>query len=622
MAGDSVYHEILMPDGKRFRVKKEDWDAKTDKYIHKLSAGKIRMTDSKGNNSYVPVSEYGDAVQNKNMHALRIGWTMNDEEATLTRSSYKDVYKPAKVAAQPKSQQVQQVQQPQTQPTARQTQAQPKGQQVQVAQQRPVASRQQTVQSAQAPQTKQVQAQQTQSRQATQGRQAQQAQSKGSGSSGVLKTAKLRRGGKDYEIPWQEINAEGGIEKYIANHDSKEAPIRVYMRDASGKLFHTDVRTAIKHRHSGKGYKFAVGQTKRWRPTEQEKIEKSAEMFDQISRMKAILDEERKKVNRIVGLPEEGAAKGHEMEAKEQERNRRKTEKFWAQARGVDTKLYGFYDPEIDARLRAERGEKPEAGQEQSENPWDRPSGRSPEVYRVVNIDGKPRVEWLMPDGSVTTDRMEADKAEYYARKERARHANENELRKMGLNPFNPMAVNTQRAWKNLANEWGEKQAAQIREMLGNSDATKQAWEITDQLYKEADGEMKAAAKRNADKMMAEDKGVLGGMETKTSNVGVFAGRNFADYLSIYDMMDMSDKVWGMMDEDKKDELRKTARDQGYTSAEDVEKYARAKSDEVVYDYAKRRNAPKNVLDLFFHNVIGAKTVTPLAKGLMRIGTK
>ena len=247
------------------------------------------------------------------------------------------------MVAQPKSQQVQQTQQPQTQVKPQQTQAQvaqqPKA--AQVAQQRPVASRQQVVQTAQAPQArqvqaqqaKQVQAQQTKPRQATQGRQA---QSKGAGSSGVLKTAKLRRGGKDYEIPWQEINAEGGLGKYIANHDSKEAPIRVYMRDAKGKLFHVDARQVNNYR--GKGYKFEVGKAKRWQPTVSEKAAKMAEIQEMADNTKDVIGGYQRSMNRAAGLPEDwnwddktNYEQGHA--AIEQEKNRRKAAVFGAQCR-------------------------------------------------------------------------------------------------------------------------------------------------------------------------------------------------------------------------------------------------------------------------------------------------
>ncbi|MGN0236827.1 MAG: hypothetical protein ACI4AK_01880 [Lepagella sp.] len=122
-------------------------------------------------------------------------------------------------------------------------------------------------------------------------------------------------------------------------------------------------------RNSGKGYKYEVGQVRRWNPTEQEKAGVEATLAEGKAKTNAMVEELDANTRRTAGLPESGEIK-----------------------------------------------------------------------------EGKPTVEWVLPDGTLTTDRLEADKVEYYARKERGRRAEEQEIRKMGYNPFNPIAVQQERA--------------------------------------------------------------------------------------------------------------------------------------------------------------------------------
>ncbi len=69
-------------------------------------------------------------------------------------------------------------------------------------------------------------------------------------------------------------------------------------------------------------------------------------------------------------------------------------------------------------------------------------SGVSPIPHAVKrDKDGDPMIEWLMPDGRLTTDRWEAENAEYVARENRKKHAWEVALRKKGVNPEKPEEV-------------------------------------------------------------------------------------------------------------------------------------------------------------------------------------
>ena len=65
-------------------------------------------------------------------------------------------------------------------------------------------------------------------------------------------------------------------------------------------------------------------------------------------------------------------------------------------------------------------------------------SGQSPVPYDVKMVDGKLKTEWLLPDGTLTTDYVEADKAEYGAREARLQHKFINRMLENGLIPGNP----------------------------------------------------------------------------------------------------------------------------------------------------------------------------------------
>lgn len=71
-------------------------------------------------------------------------------------------------------------------------------------------------------------------------------------------------------------------------------------------------------------------------------------------------------------------------------------------------------------------------------------SGQSPVPHGVVYEDGKPRTEWVLPDGSLTTSRMDAEYAEYAARQARDEQRLADRMRAMGLDPDKPEDVQTE----------------------------------------------------------------------------------------------------------------------------------------------------------------------------------
>ena len=95
-------------------------------------------------------------------------------------------------------------------------------------------------------------------------------------------------------------------------------------------------------------------------------------------------------------------------------RKKLKAAKFQAQLAGTPTSVMGL-TPNVSAA--------PADGQQGATDGAEAPkpllSGQSPVPYGVVIENGERKTQWLLPDGSLTTDLIEADKAEYGARRVR-----------------------------------------------------------------------------------------------------------------------------------------------------------------------------------------------------------
>ncbi|MBD5194268.1 MAG: hypothetical protein HDS87_00850, partial [Bacteroidales bacterium] len=85
-------------------------------------------------------------------------------------------------------------------------------------------------------------------------------------------------------------------------------------------------------------------------------------------------------------------------------------------------------------------------------------SQQSPTVYGVKKVDGELKTEYLLPDGSLTTDFTKADSAEYTARKARLQHQFERRMTQNGLDPSKQEDIEKQRQ-KDLLDE-SEKRVA------------------------------------------------------------------------------------------------------------------------------------------------------------------
>ena len=121
---------------------------------------------------------------------------------------------------------------------------------------------------------------------------------------------RMRRGGRDFSIPVQEVNAAGGLDAWAKAHPG--APIRVYMQgkndDGSDFNGHVDLNKAHE-RNKKKGYKYQTVEVERFKPTERDKIGMSANLnrsMQQHSEAMQSIKDEQKDVK-------EYAAKGNGM---------------------------------------------------------------------------------------------------------------------------------------------------------------------------------------------------------------------------------------------------------------------------------------------------------------------
>lgn len=245
----------------------------------------------------------------------------------------------------------------------------------------------------------------------------------------VTKYYILRRGGKDFTVSTDEVNAAGGLSGWAKAHPG--APLRVYMlgTDEKGKAFDGHVDLSVAHdRFKKRGYKYAttdkaIGMPttphKTWQPSVQDKIRTSYQMDTMLNDFN---QNSKERVAQFQQMTEPYTAEGRKKIA---------SAKFQAQLAGAPTKVMGLTPPapvpvSDDGGAQGADGEKaedakPSLWQEVKDAATSSAGavGQSPVLYGVKYVDGRPVTQWLLPDGSVTTSLFEADQAEYVARTSR-----------------------------------------------------------------------------------------------------------------------------------------------------------------------------------------------------------
>lgn len=113
---------------------------------------------------------------------------------------------------------------------------------------------------------------------------------------------KLRRGGKDFTVSTDEVNAAGGLTGWAKANPG--APLRVYMqgKKEDGTDFNGHVDLSVAHdRSKERGYKYTTTREavkdKPWRPTEQDKIAMSHQVHQMQAQTDAMFAESRERMD-------------------------------------------------------------------------------------------------------------------------------------------------------------------------------------------------------------------------------------------------------------------------------------------------------------------------------------
>lgn len=115
---------------------------------------------------------------------------------------------------------------------------------------------------------------------------------------------KLRRGGKDFTVSTDEVNAAGGLTGWAKANPG--APLRVYMqgKNEDGTDFDGHVDLSVAHDRSKKrGYKYTTTseaiEDKPWQPTEQQKIAMSRQLHQVQEQTDAMFAESRERMENV-----------------------------------------------------------------------------------------------------------------------------------------------------------------------------------------------------------------------------------------------------------------------------------------------------------------------------------
>ena len=160
-----------------------------------------------------------------------------------------------------------------------------------------------------------------------------------------------------------------------------------------------------------------------WKPTEQEKIQMGYNMWQMQQQLQQGQRETKAKLERMM------------MPITKDGRRKLSAGKFAAQMAGTPTRVIGFAPSQQTAQGKG-------GGQQQGQKPVE--SEQSPLPYGVVYENGKPKTQWLLPDGTLTTSLIDANHAEYAARKTRLAHQFQNRMKENGLDPNKPEDVQKQ----------------------------------------------------------------------------------------------------------------------------------------------------------------------------------
>lgn len=326
-----------------------------------------------------------------------------------------------------------------------------------------------------------------------------------------------------------------------------------------------------------------------WHPTEQEKIRMSYELNQMVSdskkRMQGMVDQTYRMTERFTP---EG-------------RKKAKTAKFRAQLAGTPTRVMGLTPDVAPSTASAEAtGDNP-----QQDAPKPVQFTSSPIPYGVVTENGKPVTQWLLPDGRLTTNLIEADQAEFGARRARLQHQFENRMKANGLDVTKPEDVQTQ----------------------AELDMMSPIYPHVQELWQEAEEKHKADKERNADREWSRYNAMGGGREMRIVTASMNRHADLVSSFTRFDLQRMMNDTWTRLGTAGQQQLASNCLamlSRQYPGADPAElrdasyQMARQLSDRAVYNFAVDKNAPKSALEYFGRTVADMNVINSITKGIAR----
>lgn len=326
----------------------------------------------------------------------------------------------------------------------------------------------------------------------------------------------------------------------------------------------------------------------KWQPTEQEKIRMSYELNQMVQDSKRRGQET---VDRVKRMTDHFTPEG---------RKRLKLGKFQAQLAGTPTSVMGLTPP---VQALATEGEQNEGG----EQPKPVKSLQSPVPYGTKIVNGKRVTEWLLPDGRLTTNLIEADQAEFVARGNRLEHQFISRMKENGLDPSKPQDV---------------QQQAQM-------DMQAPIYKHVAELWQEAKEKHAADVEKSAKKHWDSYASMGGGREMRIVTTAADRYDREKSHLTRFDLQTMMDNTWERLGEAGQDQLirefyatlsRQNPNDDPIAMHTMATQMARSLSDNAVYQYAVKKNTPKSTLEYFGRQVADMNLINSLSKGITRMG--
>ena len=219
--------------------------------------------------------------------------------------------------------------------------------------------------------------------------------------------------------------------------------------------------------------------------------------------------------------------------------------------------------------------------------------------YDVVVEDGERKTRWLLPDGRLTTDLLEADRSEYAAVQGRLNEAFRQRMRSGGLDPDSSDDVQTQA----------------MRDLFSRHDADDAAAKVWE-----------AAEARTAEALRKTESNPFLTALPQAEVARAIEARS-AD-MTHHDLQRMADEAWNMLGKERQDAIiddLATALGKGKPGVDEQEvmataaKIARAQSDRAMVDYAIKMNAPQSATEFFIRKAVGTNAISSLIDAASRV---